>query len=67
MDTERELAMEYYDPWTSELLANSELLPDAQEYDLQDNYGQELEIMVSQNCRRAHGLGAEGSSNGGRD
>ena len=48
MDIEHELSMEYYNPWT---MANSELLTDAQEYDLQDNYGQDIEIVVSQNCR----------------
>ena len=38
------------------------MLPDGQEnnlYDLQDNYGQEFELL-SQNYTLAHGLGAEG-------
>ena len=53
--------MECYDP--SRLLAANKLLPDGQEYnlyDLQDNYGQEFELLLSQNYTLAHGLGAEG-------
>ena len=52
--------MESYDGWNpSELLATNELLSEVQEYDL-DNYGQELEALLSQNYMRAHGLDAEG-------
>ena len=46
----------------SKLLAANELLPDGQEYnlyDLQDNYGQEFELLLSQNYTLAHGLGAK--------
>ena len=58
--------MESYDGmggWNpSELLATSEFLSEVQEYDL-DNYGQELETLLSQNpaqnYMRVHGLDAE--------
>ena len=52
--------MESYDGWNpSELLATNKLLSEVQEYNL-DNYGQELETLLSQNYMRAHGSDTEG-------